>query len=145
MFSFVRRRSRAPCQLRVFVLTACRVVAFYNGQEQEREASQKSFESLYWRMRSLFKRSFYLTWFLYFQVNATTAFGTLIVALLVVTTGSLDGQPVTAGNSQTALNGIISLITGLSTLPVYFSLLGELAGITHRCSQLVEALDELQV
>jgi hypothetical protein len=96
-------------------------------------------------MRSLFKRTFYLSWFVYFQSSGAGPVGNLVVALLIVATGSLGGMPVTPGNSQTALNGINNLITGLTNLPQYFSLCAQLAGITHRCSQLVEALDELQV
>ena len=75
-------------------------VAFYNGQEQERKAADSAFESLYWKMRALFKRAFYLAFFVNFQGNAVNAVGMLVVALIIVSTGTLDGKPVTEGNSQ---------------------------------------------
>jgi ABC-type uncharacterized transport system fused permease/ATPase subunit len=125
---------------------ACAVaVAFYNGQKQERESSDKAFESLYWRMRALFKRSFFLIFFVYFQGNIGSAFSLLIVALYIVSNGNLDGKPVTEGTSQSALAAITQLIQALSALPAMYSLAGQLVGITHRCGQLLEALDELQV
>ncbi len=47
--------------------------------------------------------------------------------------------------AQTAMNGIGGLVGSLSSLPTTYSLCGQLAGMTHRCAQLIEALDELQV
>lgn len=85
----------------------CSSVAFYNGQEQEHKAADEAFESLYWRMRGLFKRAFYLVFWVYFQGSATTAMSTLVVTLFIVSSGSLDGQPVTAGTSQVRMSCVL--------------------------------------
>lgn len=46
---------------------------------------------------------------------------------------------------QTAINAITQMVSSLSALPTLYSLCASLAGITHRCAQLLEALDELRV
>lgn len=140
---------KAQAQPRRLLLFLCvcvwAAVAFYNGQKQERHSSDMAFESLYWRMRSLFKRSFFLLFFVYFQGNVGPAFSLLIVALFIVSNGNLEGQPVTEGTSQSALAAIAQLTQSLAALPAMYSMAGQLAGITHRCAQLFEALHELQV
>ena len=46
---------------------------------------------------------------------------------------------------QVAVGGVFQLVISLSSLPSLYSLCGSLAGITHRCAQMLEALEELQV
>ncbi len=75
-------------------------VAFYNGQAQEKQAAEESFETLYWRMRSLFKRTFFLLLFVNIQGNGASTVSLLVVALTIISSGSLNGQAVTAGNAQ---------------------------------------------
>lgn len=146
IFAFPRRPAQGFFRFRHARLKEfAECVAFYNGQAQEKEASETAFSALYWRMRSLFKRSFYMILFGYFQGQCTTVVSLLVVVLFILSTGSLNGQPVTAGTSQTAISSINQLISSLSTIPAYYSMAAQLAGITHRCSQLVEALEELQV
>ena len=74
-------------------------VAFYSGQQQERAAADGVFESLYWKMRTLFKRTFFLSAFVTFQASAVNAFSLLVVTGVIIASGSINGQPVTVANS----------------------------------------------
>ena len=120
-------------------------VVLYGGQDAEEKSAVTNFEILYWRMRSLFKRAFYLMFFVVLQANIVNPVSYLVVALTVIRTGTINGQPVTRSSAQEAGSGLASFITSLSSIPATYSTVGTIAGITHRVGQLLEALEELEV
>ena len=117
----------------------------YDGQQVERKSADASFKVLYRRMRLLFKRSFYLTFFVTAQNLVGATLGYFIVVLDVIRTGTVNGRVVTPANVQEAGNGLTQLTFGLSQLPMVYSQVGTVAGLTHRVSQLLEVLEALQV
>ena len=117
----------------------------YDGQQVEGKSADASFKVLYWRMRLLFKRSFYLTFFVTAQNLVGATLGYFIVVLDVIRTGTVNGRVVTPANVQEAGNGLTQLTFGLSQLPMVYSQVGTVAGLTHRVSQLLEVLEALQV
>ena len=128
----------------VVMMCMCAVV-LYGGQEAEEKAAASNFEVLYWRLRSLFKRTFYLMFFVVLQGNISSPFSYLIVALMVIRTGTINGKPVTRNGAQEAGQGMGTFINALTSIPDAYSTIGTIAGITHRVSQLLEALEELEV
>ena len=123
----------------------CLPVVMYDGQVAERKAADASFKALYWRMRSLFKSSFYLTFFVTAQNTLFPTLSMFVIVLLIIRTGAVNGSVVTPANVQEAWNGLTQLILGLSQLPMVYSQVGTIAGLTHRVSQLLEVLEALQV
>ena len=120
-------------------------VVLYDGQEAEQAAANSNFEALYWRLRSLFKRTFYVAFFVALQGNIMQSVAYLITALTIIRTGSINGEPVTRNSAQEAASGLVGFIGVLCSLPVLYSVMGTIAGLTHRVSQLLEALEELEV
>ena len=120
-------------------------VVMYNGQAAEQKAAQASFKMLYWRMRSLFKRTFYLMFYVSTQSNVVNALSYAVVALDIIKSGTINGAVVTPSSTQQAASGLVQFISNLLTLPSVYSNIGTIAGLTHRVCQMLEALEQLEV
>lgn len=110
-------------------------ITFYNGAAEEGHAADASFETLYWKFRSLFKRTFFQQSWTTFQTAGEMVVA--IVAILFVISkngGTLDGKELTIIGVQSATAAVSSLLQALTSIPSLYAVTGTLAGLTHRVS-----------
>lgn len=121
-------------------------VTFLGGQERERKAGEAAFGSLYKSNRALFRRQFFAELFAKFQNNLTSVFAAAMVIFVVRRhDGHLpDGSPLTVQSLQEAASATASLVQSLAAIPYLYTLVGALAGLTHRVGQMDEALEQLE-
>lgn len=80
-------------------------MVLYNGQLAEEKALDSYFELLYWRLRRLFKVTAFVLFFKQVMANLTTPFSYLVVALVIIRGGNLDGMKPTPKSVLAAFEG----------------------------------------
>ncbi len=80
-------------------------MVLYDGQAAEHAACDTHFTTLYWRMRRYFRTSAQALLFSQLQSNLVQPFACLIVGIVIIRTGSLDGAKPNPEN-------VLSLTTG---------------------------------